>query len=348
MRNAVVLLAATAASAFAADSFPVKVYPCPRFSSPPKIDGRLSEACWRTAPVASGFTDYRKPRLMGVQTSFRLGYDARFLYLGVHCDEPQAKKLVPSFAGRDSSGCFRGETVEFFLDPTHNHKDYYQFAVNLAGSFYDAFKHERHWDSTTRLGTAVVADGWEVEMAIPWAQVGVKEPRAGMVLGFNVCRDRYAGGGREWSNWSQTLANFHDAPRFAHLVLSPREGELARLAPEFRKGDRRGPIIIYARGGQAGKTYRAMARDAIAGIERQLAELADLARKESSRKATEEVLERVGQARAQLAQYRKEIEGKERLDGATWTRLALEVGQLSQRLKETLWDARLAALLDEL
>ena len=348
MRGVALALAGLVASALAGDAFPIKVYPCPRFTRPPKIDGRLDDPCWQAAPVASGFTHYRKPRLMEVQTAFRLGYDQQFLYLGVHCDEPQAKKLVPSFAGRDSSGCFRGETIEFFLDPTHSHKDYYQFAVNLAGSFFDAFKFERHWNSTTRLKTAVVGGGWELEMAIPWREVGVATPKAGMVMGFNVCRDRYAGGAREWSNWAQTMANFHDVARFGHLVLSPRPGELARLAPEFRKGERSGPIVIYAKGGQAGKTYRAMADDAMGAIERQLDELVALARKESNKKTTEEILRRVGQVRARLAQYRKRLEGRKTLDGATWTRMGVELTQVSRELKETLWDARLAALLNEL
>ena len=40
-------------------------------------------------------------------------------------------------------------------------------------------------------------------------------------MGINVCRDRYLGADRQWTNWSQTAANFHDPERFGHLVLSP-------------------------------------------------------------------------------------------------------------------------------
>ena len=217
----VLLVAAACPWAAAADEYPVKVYPCPRLAPPPVIDGSPDDACWATAPLVSGFTRYNKPVLLDVQASFRVGYDDQCLYFAVLCDEPLAAKLTPSFAGRDSSGCFRGETIEIFLDPRHDHTDYYQFAVNLAGSFYDSHKADAYWNSAARLGTKLGAKGWTLELAIPWRDVGLATPRPGAVVGFNVCRDRYAGGAREWSNWSQTMANFHDAPRFGHLVLSP-------------------------------------------------------------------------------------------------------------------------------
>jgi len=351
MRRMLLLPAALALiSAWAAggDDYPIKVYPCPRFAQPPAIDGALADPCWAEAPLVSGFTRYNKPVLLDVQTSFRVGYDATCLYFGIHCDEPKAKQLTPSFAGRDSSGCFRGESVELFLDPLHSHEDYYQFAANLAGSFYDSHKFDAYWNSTARLATKVVEGGWELEMAIPWAEIGVKAPRPGMAVGFNVCRDRYAGGTTEWSNWSQTMANFHDPARFAHLVLSPTDEMLGKLAAELRKGDRRGPILIFTREGTAGRAYLAMAREALRDLDTRLGELAKAAEAESLLGARDEVSARLEMARRLLDPYRTRLQAAKSLDGAEWTRMSVEMAALGARLGELLWEARLAALLREI
>jgi hypothetical protein len=338
------LLAFSAALASAGDDYAIKVYPCPRLKSAPAIDGALDDACWETAPLVSGFTRYDKPELMEVQTSFRVGYDQRFLYFAVHCDEPRADRLTPTHAGRDSSGCFRGETIEIFIDPRHDHAHYFQFAVNLAGSFYDSRTFDRTWNSDARRKTAVGADGWTLEFAVPWADLGV-EPKRGAVIGFNVCRDRYAGGVRQWSNWAQTAANFHDPVRFAHLVLSPSEEMLGRLAAEFRKGDRRGPIIIHAREGYANKAYLAMARTALERLDGLLAKLAEEAKTLGDAATRAEATERIGAVREKIAPFRKRIATKQPLDAAEWTRMSIALADLEAQLGELLWHARLAALL---
>ncbi|HUT32229.1 MAG TPA: sugar-binding protein [Planctomycetota bacterium] len=337
------LLAAT--MTLVADEYPIKVYPCPRLDAAPTIDGTLKDACWAKAPLVSGFTLYNKPKLMDVQTSFRAAYDDQHLYLGVHCDEPNAAKLTPTAAGRDSSGCFRGETIEVFVDPRHSHSDYYQFAVNLAGSFFDGHRNDPSWNSTTKLATRAVEKGWELEMAIPWKEIGIEGPKPGMVVGLNVCRDRYAGGSREWSNWSQTMANFHDPARFGHLLLSPTEEMLGKLAAEVRKGDRRGPILVFTEAGEAGRAYLAMAREALKALDAQIAALAAGAANELSEDFRKEIADRLDVVRTQAEPFRARLRDAKTLDAAEWTRLGIKLTQLSAALRELVWDARLAALL---
>ncbi len=333
------------AAALHADDYPIKVYPCPRLEAAPTIDGQLSDPCWTKAPLVSGFTLYNKPKLMAVQTSFRVGYDDACLYLGVHCDEPNAAKLSPAAAGRDSHGVFRGETIEVFVDPKHTHGDYYQLAVNLAGSFYDSQRADPSWNSATKLATKVVEKGWEMEMAIPWKDLGVGAPRAGMVIGFNVCRDRYAGGDREWSNWSQTMGNFHDVARFGHLILSPTEEMLGKLAPEVRKGGRRGPILVFTSEGEAGRAYLAMAREALKELDAQIEAIAAGAGNELSADFRKEIADRLDVIRTQAEPFRASLRDAKSLDAAEWTRMSLKLTELSAAVRELVWDARLAALL---
>jgi len=340
-----VLLAASLVQA--GDDYPIKVYPCPRLEPAPAIDGKVGDACWQKAPVVSGFTRYNKPTLMEVQTSFRVGYDDTFLYFGVHCDEPNAKRLSPTAAGRDTGQVFRGETIEIFVDPRHDHQGYHQFAVNLANAFYDSRRTDPTWNCQAKTATRIVADGWELEVALPWADLGV-EPKTGAVVGFNVCRDRYAGGAREWSNWAQTKANFHDPIRFAHLVLSPTAEQLGGLGAEFRKGDRAGPIVVFTHEGAAAKAYLAMAREGLKRLDALLDELAAEGKQERSAAARDEVARRLAAARQHVAPYREKLGAARVLDAAAWTRLDIELHTLERQLRHLIWDARLAALLQDI
>jgi hypothetical protein len=342
---AAILLAACLAQA--GDDYPIKVYPCPRLDPAPTLDGKLADACWQRAPVVSGFTRYNKPERMDVQTSFRVGYDDAHLYFGVHCDEPNAKRLSPTAAGRDTGQVFRGETVEIFVDPRHDHENYHQFAVNLANAFYDSRRFDRTWNCAAKTATRLLPDAWELEAVLPWEAFGLT-PKPGMVVGFNVCRDRYAGGAREWSNWAQTKANFHDPVRFGHLVISPTEAQLGRLGAEFRKGDRAGPIRLYGHAGTAARAYLAMARDTLKRLDALLDELAAEATLERSLAAQEEIAERLALARQHVEPYREKLDAAKALDAAAYTRLDIQLHRLERRLRHLLWDARLAALLEDI
>ncbi|MFQ6098220.1 MAG: sugar-binding protein [Armatimonadota bacterium] len=349
MRHIVVALTIlTAASAScAADDYPIYVYPCPRASAAPVIDGLLSDDCWRNAPAVGGFTLYDRPEAVQVQTFFRVTYDDEAVYFGVLCEEPLTDKLSPTRTARDDHGVFRQEAIEFFIDPQHSHQDYYQFAASAAGSLYDSRKTDSSWNSSGRTA-AHIADGqWSLELAIPWADLKVT-PRPGAIIGFNVCRDREVGLVREWTNWSQTMANFHDPDRFAHLVLSPTAEQLGALGDEFRKGDRTGPLRIFSAEGFSDTSYRALARLALANLDRLLADLQKVLDEESDAATRAELESRIARHRRQTERYRARIEGEEPIDAVAWSALERDMRALAQRLGAAVWEARLSALLSNL
>ncbi len=328
----------------AADNYDVKVYPCPLADKPIVVDGALDETCWNQAPLVGGFTRYNKPELVAVQTFLRILHDARCLYFGIVCDEPLMKDLTPVPQARDARGVFHGETIELFIDPKHDHAQYYQIAVNAAGSVYDSHRTDASWSGDVVAKTQLGKDRWTLEVAIPWADLGVK-PAPGKVVGFNVCRDRYLGNARAWSNWSQTDGNFHDPIRFAHLVLSPTAEQLGRLGAEFRKGGRRGAIVVFSAEGFAQTTYRALAKRSIAGVEALLTELDKARQQEADPKTRAELDKRTKACRSEIAPFKEQIAGQARVDAATWTRMEHRIAQLTGKLQQVIWDARLSALL---
>ncbi len=341
----VVLLVVAGAVCHAEDDYDIKVYPCVRTSAPIAVDGVLDEPSWRQAPLVGGFTYYNKPELVGVQTFLRVVYDARYLYFGVTCDEPCMSKLTPVAQARDAHEVFRGETIEIFVDPRHDHSNYYQFAANAAGSIYDSRGTEPTWSAAAVAATKLGTDGWVLEFAIPWKDLGVA-PAPGMVVGFNVCRDRVLVEEREWSNWAQTKANFHDPERFAHLVLSPTAQQLGAMGDQFRMGGRAGAVVIYSKRGFSQTTYRALAKQSIGKLEAMLTELARARDQETDAATRAELDKRLRAYREEIGPFQASIAGRTPLDAAQWTRTDLRIHRLMRELETAIWSARLSALLN--
>ena len=329
------------------DDFPIFVYPCSEAAAPPNIDGALEDACWTDAPMVSEFTLYDKPVAVEVQTAFRVTYDSDFLYFGVLCADPLTDKVPRTRTARDNHQVFSGEAVEFFVDPKHDHTDYYQFAAGAGGGLWDSKRSSTVWNAAVQLATHIGDGQWSVELAIPWADLGVT-PQDGAVVGFNVCRDRNIGESRTWSNWSQTQANFHDPVRFAHLVLSPTPEQLGKLAEEFREGDRSGPIRIFSVEGFARTSHRELAKGVLARIGDQLSELDRARAEEEDPAAQEELRKRIEAYREKLEIFRQQIERPEPIDAMAWAKIDWDLNALSGALGAVIWEARLSALLSSI
>jgi len=268
LRLLLMALCGAAAAAWAADDLPILVYCCPQTETAPIIDGRLDDPCWQAAPMVGDFTYFDKNELMWVQTFFRVTYDDADVYFAITCDEPTPDKISLIPVARDLSSIFAQEAIEIFLDPGHTHGSLYQLAINAAGSLYDSSPAlGSRWNGNIAVATTVGEEAWYMEVGIPWQDLGV-QPRPGQIHGFNVCRDRYIGAGREWASWARLVeGGFHDPPRFAHLVLSPTAQQLGALGDEFRKGERTGPIRVFTTEGVEGESYRLLLKAPLKKLE---------------------------------------------------------------------------------
>ncbi len=339
------LLAVLTAPLLAADNYPILVYPAPKAAAAPTIDGRLDDACWQGAPVVSGFIWYNGAEIANVQTSFRVCWDAQALYLAVWCDEPMIDKLVAQPQARDATQIFNTEAIEVFLDPKHNHRDYYQFAFNAAASTYDSRQMDTGWDGKSTAAAAKGDHGWALEVRFPWAPMDGYAAAAGQVVGLNVCRDRTLVRDREWSCWSQVNANFHDPDRFGHIVLAPSADQLAGVGPEVRKGERSGPLRIFTVEGVGGATYQAMAKKGLARVDTKLRELKRAGRKEGPAIA-QAMAGRLAKFEAQVEKHRQAV--AQPLDGAAFARMEHDLSRIERELDGVLWDARLEGILSTL
>ena len=195
-----------------------KVTCAPRTKTAPTIDGRLDEACWRAAPPAGVFLDYsQQDHAARPETLVRATYDARHLYVGVECMDPDLSILSILDPYKDVKGeKFLGKnSVELFLDCANNKIDYYQFVSTARCHRYDGFKHDANWTGVWEVRSHVGTDRWSLEFRIPFRTLGTRTPKPADTWGLNVCRNRR----RIHSTWSPVGNQFHNPDLFGKLVF---------------------------------------------------------------------------------------------------------------------------------
>lgn len=243
------LVLATAATLVqAAEPAEVAFYSCQQCASPPVIDGRLDDACWRDLPVMDQFYQYWTPvpQPPPLQTAARLCYDARGLYMGITMHEDQLDKIKAEVNSRDDPETWHDDCVEIMVDPHNTGSSYYKFTTN--------FNAARHDQKTTNL---VLDDGWNVEgwqvktsrgegawyieFFLPWTDIDAS-PKEGDIWSFDLVRYGWATGEFKGVSWS--LGGSGAAPaRHGYLAFGAfdlsQTGNLKRLADIVRrtKGD---------------------------------------------------------------------------------------------------------------
>lgn len=230
----------------------------PRCAEPPVLDGRLDDACWEAAEWQGGaFTELNRPsRVLDPQTRFKILHDAEHLYIAVRLDEPDMARLVCAKTAHDDR-IYDDDCVEIFLDANRDRSTHFQFVVNAAGTVYDSevrqggVVHDTAWNAKgLRVATGRGADHWTVEMAIPFVALQLDSASRGD-WGFNVGRERQAGGAPEISSFTPLTGSFHQPARFSLLRLADADLGLFlwEVKPPFDVAvrERDGEPVLFAR-----------------------------------------------------------------------------------------------------
>ncbi len=139
----------------------------------PKIDGRLDDAIWQSAPLAGSMTQFEpKPFSPAtLPTVAQIVYDNEAIYIAAHLTE-DPKLLRRELSRRD--GIFDANTDYFTVsfDTYDDDQNGFRFAVAASGTQADAKISTNNtdfsWDAVWESAVSVVADGWVLEMKIPY------------------------------------------------------------------------------------------------------------------------------------------------------------------------------------
>jgi hypothetical protein len=159
---------------------------------PIKIDGVLSEPVW-ASEGRSDFTqsDPLDGRLPTEKTTIWIGFDEDNLYVAARLADAEPGKIIGLLGRRDDQ--VDSDWFYVGIDPYSDRRSGYFFAVNPAGSRLDGtlFNDEGKdltWDGIWESAARVDAEGWTVEMRIPFHQLRFKK-KDSYVWGVGFRRD---------------------------------------------------------------------------------------------------------------------------------------------------------------
>ena len=161
-------------------------------SEAPEINADLSDAAWAKAAVIDDFVQIEPVNGAPVseRTVVRIMYDNNNLYIGVYCYDRDPDKIIANVKARDG-GQLKDDFIRFNLDPTKTRRDAYTFEMNALGGRTDALVQNitgfaANWDIIWKGTSQIVADGWIVEIAIPFRNLSFDA--ASTEWGFDIMR----------------------------------------------------------------------------------------------------------------------------------------------------------------
>jgi len=198
----------------------------PKVATAPRLDGIIEPKEWAAAAPLSPFVLVGGRGQPVNPTSVYIMYTSHSLYIGAVMTDPNAANLKADVAERDGP-VWEDDSLELFFDTDDQHKTYIHLAVNPQETQYDALMQDKSADYRWKAEVATLADGWSVELELPFAND--LAPAAGITWGLSVARHVAAGG--EISAWDRKLKGFHEIANFGSMVFAeqPLAMQLASL-----------------------------------------------------------------------------------------------------------------------
>jgi len=165
-----------------------------RATSEVTVDGTLDEPAWRDAlrlrleyEVQPG--DNVPPP---VSTEVLLTYDERSLLVGVRAHDPEPGLVRAHYSDRDQ--LWGDDWIGIALDTFDDQRRAFEFTCNPLGIQMDAVNddaggsYDTSWDAIWDSAGRLTADGWELEMRIPFSQLRFAPRDGPQVWGFDAFR----------------------------------------------------------------------------------------------------------------------------------------------------------------
>ncbi len=165
----------------------------------PVIDGRLTDSCWQTLTPIGDFQTAAPVfgEMPHCKTDVRLFYTETALYVAAWCYDPDAGGVRADGGNRD--GQATGDWFRVSLDTWNDDQLSFDFTVTAAGVQLDSRQGSANWDAFWQSAVARQADGWTVEIRIPF--MALRFPRV-LEQDWGAQFTRYDRSSGETSTWS--------------------------------------------------------------------------------------------------------------------------------------------------
>ncbi|MFN0037667.1 MAG: DUF5916 domain-containing protein [Saprospiraceae bacterium] len=189
-----------------------------RTEKPPRLDGNLDDECWQSASVMTDFItnnpNFGNPA--AEKTEVRLVYTDEAIYVGAYLYQP-ANTIRHDLCPRDGEST--ADALHVGFDTYRDRQNAFRFQIT-AGNVQSDLKmspenHDPTWDAVWDSKTKTHADGWVVELRIPFSAIRfAKQPEQHWGVQF-ARQIQYV---NEFSSWSPVDPNGGGAmPQWGNL-----------------------------------------------------------------------------------------------------------------------------------
>ncbi len=220
-----------------------------RAKGPITIDGVANDPGWAGIPPSPDFaTGEGSPEPVG-KASARMTWDDTYLYISVQVID---NDIFSPYKNHDDP-LWKSDVIEIFIDADSNRRGYIELQVNPNNATFDkwwpqtrATEGDTSWESGMVTAVKVrgtpdkagdTDQGWDAEIAIPWAAVKGRDenmkvhlpPEVGDRWRMNIVRGdtRTGGGEASVSSWNRiTYQDFHALDRMLTIVFADQTGSI--------------------------------------------------------------------------------------------------------------------------
>jgi hypothetical protein len=200
-----------------------------RAESEIRVDGVMEEAAWARAARIPLPYEYQPGDNVPppVQTDCFITYDTRNLYIGCRALDPRPAEIRAHLMDRDAIDTFvQDDHIGFMLDTFNDERRAFQFRVNPLGVQADAIFSEQDgiedwsWDTIWESAGRVTAEGYVVEVALPFNQLRFPASAGSQTWGLEIFRS--------WPRNVRHRIRSHRTDRDKGCILC-QEGKLSGL-----------------------------------------------------------------------------------------------------------------------
>jgi photosystem II stability/assembly factor-like uncharacterized protein len=176
---------------------PKPVVQCRQTDTRPFLDGKLDDKCWQgVKPLALHSTDPRdregdpkKHRWADdYPTEVYLTYDKDYLYVGLVCRQPKEKYVAPVKPRPRDADVRPFDHVDLLLDVDRDYSTYYRLQIDQRGCTCEDCWGDLTWNPKWFVAVQSEPGVWQIEAAIPLAELTGESVSLGKTWACNVSR----------------------------------------------------------------------------------------------------------------------------------------------------------------
>lgn len=201
---------------------PKPVLQCARASSPPVLDGLLSDDCWQDAadleltveptedgPPVTTFSGTRRT----IRTEQRSGargsgaitmitYDDKYLYFAASLPrQPNLSTDSVQYAGRSHDADLNDfDRVSLLIDIDRDYATYYRFDIDSRGQTSESCWDDASWNPKWSVANDADSQRWTIEAAIPLEELTPRSSLSGEIWSIGIVRTMPTVGVESWTH----------------------------------------------------------------------------------------------------------------------------------------------------